>query len=112
MSEIGKHNVKTYLKACGMYKKVAEEMNPNVIINLMEGYAQLYHNRQKKANEVNEQLKEALPLHNIVPSVFIAEDAFDNLFVVFAENIDEAESKLRDKGHVTCLINKPNIIIH
>ena len=47
-----KHNVTEYLNACGMFKKITEDHNPNIIINLMEGYAQLYHNNLVKNNDV------------------------------------------------------------
>lgn len=63
MSELKKHNVETYLKACGMWKKVTEDYNANVIINLMEGYAQLYHNNQvKQANEASTSHNKALDI--------------------------------------------------
>lgn len=68
MSDKKRHNVKAYLEACGMYKKVTEEMNPNIIINLMEGYAQLYHNNQRsKANDV--ELSQEKALHKHIVSV-------------------------------------------
>ena len=35
-----------------MFKKITEDHNPNIIINLMEGYAQLYHNNLVKNNDV------------------------------------------------------------
>tara|TARA_R110000796_G_scaffold195046_2_gene311517 strand:- start:605 stop:844 length:240 start_codon:yes stop_codon:yes gene_type:complete len=47
-----KHNVTEYLQACGMFKKITEDHNPSIIINLMEGYAQLYHNNLVKNNGV------------------------------------------------------------
>jgi hypothetical protein len=47
-----KHNVTEYLNACGMFKKITEDHNANIIINLMEGYAQLYHNNLVKNNGV------------------------------------------------------------
>jgi len=67
MSKLKKHNVETYLKACGMWKKVTEDYNPNVIISLMEGYAQLYHNNQvKQTNEASASHNKALDIDLVI----------------------------------------------
>lgn len=52
MSEIGKHNVRAYLEACGKYQKYENSCEIEELTRLMDGYAQLYYNNQKQTNSV------------------------------------------------------------